>query len=28
MATPAMFPKPTVADKAAVSAWKCETSPS
>ncbi len=27
MATPAMFPMPTVADSAVVSAWKCETSP-
>ena len=26
-ATPAILPKPTVADKAAVNAWKCVTSP-
>ena len=28
IATPAIFPRPTVADKAAVRAWKCVTSPS
>ena len=26
-ATPAMFPTPTVAERAVESAWKCETSP-
>ena len=26
-ATPAMFPRPTVPESAAVSAWKCVTSP-
>ena len=28
IATPAILPKPTVAESAAVSAWKCVTSPS
>ncbi len=27
MATPAMLPSPTVADRAVLSAWKCDTSP-
>ena len=27
IATPAIFPKPTVAERAVVSAWKCDTSP-
>ncbi len=27
MATPAMLPNPTVAERAVVRAWKCETSP-
>ena len=27
IATPAILPSPTVADKAVVRAWKCDTSP-